>query len=45
MYMDNIPQQLIKKRTIKNYIHEQKEMLRTIFMTYPSYFVRKMENI
>ncbi|MCD7878874.1 MAG: DEAD/DEAH box helicase, partial [Candidatus Gastranaerophilales bacterium] len=45
IYLQNIPERFIKKHIIKKYLSENKEMLRPIFMTFPSYFAEKMENI
>lgn len=45
VYLNNIPERYIKKHIIKKYLHDNREMLRPVFMTFPSYFVQKMENI
>lgn len=43
--LNNIPERLIKKHIIKKYLHDNKEVLRPVFTTFPSYFAQKMENI
>lgn len=45
VYLNNIPERHIKKHIIKKYLHDNREVLRPIFMTFPSYFAQKMENI
>lgn len=45
VYLNNIPERYIKKHIIKKYLHDNREVLRPVFMTFPSYFAQKMENI
>ena len=45
VYLNNIPERHIKKHIIKKYLHDNREVLRPVFMTFPSYFAQKMENI
>lgn len=45
IYLNNIPERALKKYIIKKYLHDNREMLRPVFTTFPSYFAEKMENI
>lgn len=45
IHLNGIPERFIKKHIIKKYLHNNKEMLRPVFTTFPSYFAEKMENI
>ena len=45
IYLNKIPEKFMKQHIIKKYLHDNREILRPIFMTFPSYFVQKMENI
>lgn len=45
VYLNKIPERHIKKHIIKKYLHDNREMLRPVFTTFPSYFAEKMENI
>lgn len=45
IYLNKIPEKFMKQHIIKKCLHDNREILRPIFMTFPSYFVQKMENI
>lgn len=45
IYLNNIPESSLKKHIIKKYLHDNREIFRPVFMTFPSYFAEKMENI
>ena len=45
LYLNNISERALKKYIIKKYLHDNREMLRPVFTTFPSYFAEKMENI
>lgn len=45
IYLNNIPERSLKKYIIKKYLHDNREILRPVFTTFPSYFTEKMENI
>ncbi len=45
IYLNNIPERSLKKHIIKKHLHDNREIYRPVFTTFPSYFAEKMENI